>query len=695
MVKIRLIFLALLISTITQAQNQGWCASDEVMQELYALDPQLEADLQALILGAQSRNVDNTTVYTIPVVFHILHEYGPENVSDAQCFSQIDALNKDFRKLNADTVSIVPAFQALAADSRIEFKLAGKDPYGQCTNGIIRYNDHNTNSGDDFIKSTQWPRSRYLNVWVVKTMARPGVAGYAYLPNGVGSAGFWLDGIVIWNTYFGSTGTSNPGRSHTLSHEVGHYLSLQHPWGSGEVGTTCGDDGIPDTPITKGWQTCNLTSNDVCNPGIQENVQNIMEYAYCDRMFTHGQANQMRDVLTASVSERDNLITAANHALVGIDQATPPLCVPLPDFSMNRNFVCIGDAVNFSNNVMRGAASSYLWTFQDGNPATSTGANPSVTFTSHGWKSVSLTATNAAGSETYTLERAVFVSPNWAVIQPPHTETFETETAMWWKVDNPGRVNHEWQLTGAAGFNSSQSMALRYFRQTIPNPPPYHPDFFYYRQLGSARDAIVSPTYDMRYMSQASLSFKYACATIASTNAQLAEVLRIYTSVDCGKTWSLRKSITKAELANNGGMFADFVPNNPNQWATATVSLQPVQGQSRVMFKIEYTASDFSNNIYIDNVSVEGVLSVDYPGEEAGYIEVYPNPASDVLHVSLLQGTGKEQVELYNMNGQRVWIGHAENGSSLLTIDMQPFANGLYLVRVTGENYMVTKKIVK
>lgn len=695
MVKLRLLVLALSISLFVQAQNQGWCGTDEAMKVLYAQDPQLEADLQNLILGAQTRNVDNTTVYTIPVVFHILHEYGPENVSDAQCFSQIDALNKDFRKLNADTVTIVPAFQGLAADSRIEFKLAAYDPYGQCTNGIIRYNDHNTNSGDDYIKHTQWPRSRYLNVWVVKTMARPGVAGYAYLPNGVGSAGYWLDGIVIWNTYFGSTGTSNPGRSHTLSHEVGHFLSLQHPWGSGEIGTECGDDGIPDTPVTMGWQQCNLTSNDVCNPGIQENVQNIMEYAYCDRMFTHGQANQMRDVVTASVSERDNLISAANHALVGIDLPTPPLCAPQADFNMNRKFVCIGDAVNFSNNIMRGAASSYSWTFQDGNPATSTSSNPSVTFTSHGWKTVSLTATNATGSDTYTMERAVFVSPNWAVIQPPNTETFETETAMWWKIDNPGRVNHEWHLSGAAGFNSSQSMALRYFKQTIPSPPPYHPDFFYYRQLGSARDAIVSPAYDMRYMSQSTLTFKYACATIAASEAQLTEVLRVYTSIDCGKTWTLRKSFTKAELANNGGMFEDFVPKSTEQWATGTVNITNVQGQSRAMFKFEYTASDYSNNIYLDDISVEGTLSIDSPGEEAAYIEVYPNPASDVLNVSLLQASGDEQVEMYNMNGQRVWEGTIENGSTLLTIDMKPFAKGLYLVRVTGDNYTVTKKIVK
>jgi hypothetical protein len=199
----------------------------------------------------------------------------------------------------------------------------------------------------------------------------------------------------------------------------------------------------------------------------------------------------------------------------------------------------------------------------------------------------------------------------------------------------------------------------------------------------------------MRYMTQASFSFKYACATIAGNEAQLTEVLRVYTSVDCGKTWTLRKTLNKAELANNGGMFEDFVPKETDQWATTSINITNVQGQSRVMFKIEYTASDYSNNIYIDDISVEGVLSVDSPGEEAAYIEVYPNPASDVLNVSLLQASGNEHVEMYNMNGQRVWEGAIENGSTLLTIDMKPFAKGLYLVRVTGDNYTVTKKIVK
>ncbi|WP_315816307.1 hypothetical protein [Paraflavitalea speifideaquila] len=76
----------------------------------------------------------------IPVVVHVLYNTPDQNISDAQIKSQIEVLNKDFRKLNGDTVNIPAMFKHLAADCQLEFELAKIDPSGRATTGITRRN---------------------------------------------------------------------------------------------------------------------------------------------------------------------------------------------------------------------------------------------------------------------------------------------------------------------------------------------------------------------------------------------------------------------------------------------------------------------------------------------------------------------------------------------------------------------------
>lgn len=106
------------------------------------------------------------------------------------------------------------------------------DPQGNCTNGIDSVKTPETLRGDDRAKMNPWPRDKYLNVWIAERM-RDGVAGYAYYPGTFeGPVQRLADGIIILNDYIGAIGTSNPFRSTTLSHEVGHYLNLPHVWGN-------------------------------------------------------------------------------------------------------------------------------------------------------------------------------------------------------------------------------------------------------------------------------------------------------------------------------------------------------------------------------------------------------------------------------------------------------------------------------
>ena len=160
-----------LTSIITFGQNEtGKCGIHYYMDELYKNDPDLkkrvEKSFETPIVNKSG--VVDTNLMIIPVVFHVLHQYGVENINDTQVYDQMRILNEDYRLRNADTAAVVSAFDTLMADAHIEFRLATIDPWGNPTNGIEHIYSHELNTGDMNSKLNQWDRSKYLNVWTNK-----------------------------------------------------------------------------------------------------------------------------------------------------------------------------------------------------------------------------------------------------------------------------------------------------------------------------------------------------------------------------------------------------------------------------------------------------------------------------------------------------------------------------------------------
>src|SRR5258705_9220048 len=96
-------------------ENQYHCISQELLNQKIQENSQfkmvhggLENFISEYVKHTQVERTGSRFVYVIPVVFHVLHNYGPENISKAQIIDCIDALNEDFRKRNADTINIVP-----------------------------------------------------------------------------------------------------------------------------------------------------------------------------------------------------------------------------------------------------------------------------------------------------------------------------------------------------------------------------------------------------------------------------------------------------------------------------------------------------------------------------------------------------------------------------------------------------------
>lgn len=882
--------LALQSKTII-AQNSNFCGTTKADKELKAKFPQLiEKEAQYNVMlddyirsQKEQKSSANESVYTIPVVFHILHVNGTENISDAQILNQVDILNRDFAKENTDISEIVnnTPFDTLAVDTKIQFRLARLDPNGNCTNGIDRIYSHLTEGANDAAKLNPWPRNKYLNVWVVKSIGEAGVAGYAYYPSGAEmSPG--IDGILILHNYIGNIGTGNENNSRALTHEVGHYLNLPHPWGNNnEPGVECGDDGVSDTPETKGHTTCALytptcniatvaspytftgvtptsgatdTTTIVATEGVDfgafsavgvaanssdsmrfsfagwdvgaldsatvydsltgaintskyyevtvtpdfgksltltsltfnvqrsgtgartyavrssvngyasnlsasispantalsikgtnvffsnrdttanltgsritlsgnnyvniiapitfrfyawnaedtlgtfsidnvnftgtggtiENVQNYMDYSYCSVMYTKGQKERMRAALAQNVSNRNNLWKTSNLIATGTDDAgqAAAVCVPKPDFYANRTFICEGGTVTFTKNISQGAETSRVWSFEGGTPATSTAASPTVTYSSAGDFKVTLSATNASGTDSVVKQYFIHVSPSWSTYFNLASENFEGATYYNWHTNNYDNNQSYWIHTLAAGYNSNNSMMFQGFGN-------YENDV----------DDFVSPRFDLSYVDGASLTFRCAAASKALNSSDLSDQLKIYTSTNCGQSWTVRATLQGATLNNNGYQPGYFIPTSADQWALHTVNIPSSAATANVRFKFEYTSGSQGNNIFIDDINIAGVLGVSENGSNVGFT-LYPNPANQTATLSYhLNNVSNTKIELVDLLGKQIMvIDNKSQAAGDYSVELSKGAyhinSGIYFVKLTVDNSVITKKII-
>ncbi|MDO7847465.1 M43 family zinc metalloprotease, partial [Hymenobacter sp. M29] len=571
----------------TGGKNPNWCGTVDEQERYFAAHPgareaQKAFDLRMAAMAqtqAQQRTTYVTDV-TIPVVVHIIHTGGTDNISDRQINSAIELLNQDYQKLNADTSQIIPLFQPIAASVGFRFRLAKKDPNGNCTTGITRHylpSLYNDNQSGAIQAVGVWDQSKYLNIWVVNTIgvATAGgfVVGYVSPPNNPSNP---RDGYVIRHDYFGNQGTSTPRNAllRGATHEIGHYFGLSHPWGQTNnpgTGDCTGTDNVADTPQTDGTFSCNLNYAP-CGP--IANVQNFMDYASCAVMFTQGQRALMRTVLAAN---RPNLISQANLVATGTNDGYVTVdCAPTAAFGIapgTSASVCINTPVTLrdysSNFSATGGTLSYSWSFPGGTPATATGQQVSVSYANAGFYSVTETVTNSIGSTTSTQTNIIRVEGPSGGETAPLNQSFEDANfpALF---TAPTLRNYELSGTTAAGVASS-SFVWR--RQTVV---PAADGSAYLAVTNrtypaGATSTLITPNINLAGITNATLRFARAYALRSSTDDVQ---LRVAFSSDCGQTWLTAATFNAAALTTQGLTPIDgYAPASSAEWQTLSVAI--------------------------------------------------------------------------------------------------------------------------
>ena len=711
--------LALLTSVagFSQEPHHYPCATYDAMEQHFKANPdarrlyeQAQKTLEQSRLQAESNAFAKpaATVYTVPVVFHVLHEGGPENISDAAIVAALNQVNADFARTSPDTGSIFAPFKSRYINSDIKFMLAKKDPQGNCINGIVRHLDPKTHwsqsaAQQSFYWPYTWDPTKYLNIYIVNEILPQGtvtgggiIVGYTYIP-GTWPTGNAHDAIVYRYSHL-STNFPNPD-ARSLSHEIGHWLSLPHTFGNtNNPGVVCSDDGISDTPPTKGnFAACpaastntnyTCTSPNPSNPANYfQNVENIMDYSSCPKNFTSGQTTAMRNTLASTVSNRQNLWQNNNLIFTDVNGTIP--CAPIAEFlSINGSYtVCAGGNLTMRDYSYNGVITTYQWAADNmATIAASSATQTSINFPLVGVCNVTLYVTNSQGTSMKV--RTVTVLDGSPAITGPHFESFE----------NPG-LPPDWSVVDVE--NDSKTWV-----QTAQ--VAYHQNYCYFidgsQQPPGTSDHLQMPMMDVKNNAANVFEFAYAFRRHTSTTS---DVLKIQGSRDCGGTWADIVVLPATSMSqNSGGTSTDPFFPNPDEWKVYTISDHPnwlnYINSTNVLVRFNFVegTSGYGNNIFVDAIQMRTVNDVGV-NELTRSLQfgLFPNPTDGVANVNFtLNDAADVKIVVNDILGKEVMVVKNDNlpaGEQSVAINgQQQLGQGIYFVNLSVNGAKMSRKLV-
>ncbi len=543
-------------------------------------------------------------------------------------------------------------------------------------------------------------------------------------------------GEAIFTPTYGLLGTQTYTRTYTIpAGKYGLYrmrvmTSMNYINGpasvpsSGEIeeyNLNVGATPSPTTGVNMTMATCDAT---------RPNIENIMDYSSCPKMFTKGQNDKVRLSATSSVSNRNLLISDENLYFTGIlgtrtmttittttvpattyttyiysNPTTVSPCAPIADFASNKMSTCAGQSILYTNTAYNGTGLSYSWVFEGGTPSTSTLASETVTYSTPGTYSVSLTVTNAYGASTKTVS-SIYTSNNSYGSTLPYAEDFEASVwppAGWNIPTNPDVLSPTWEKENVHGAGVPETKGL-----ILPNANGASTFF------GNAAnvDVIELPSFDFSNFTFGTFEFDYS---FARKTGVTQDSVKVQYSFDCGGTWKNLLGIPSAAAmvaATGGTVNAPYIPwsSAPTTTATtykwkkaiATNALNnSLSGKRDVKFRFWFkndVANGESQNFYIDNVNITGVVGINEFENSLG-LSIYPNPTNSASTIEFTSpNNSKVNIFVYDVTGRMVEQNelnanagvtnkHSVNTSGKLT-------PGIYFVSLIIDNNKIVKKLI-
>jgi PKD repeat protein len=409
-----------------------------------------------------------------------------------------------------------------------------------------------------------------------------------------------------------------------------------------------------------------------------------------------------------------NSIASSNAAFT--NSLLLPLAVqPNASFSVSatNNEICAGGDVTFTATAQPNT--TLFWTVNGGNPANGSSETLTTNFASPGTYTVTLTATNSLGSATTNQTITVNALPSASISQ---TGTILNATA--------GFAAYQWQLngnnvSGATNQTWNADTTAGSYTVTVTNaagcsstsaPYTYTTGLAAFSLSSSSICVGETVTFTATTQNAASYSWIFTGGNPATSNQPTVTVTfntagsysAVLNVTDAGNLASSTAVVNVNALPTpvivaNGDVLSTTQGFNTFQWFLDGNAINGATGATHTAtatgaYTVEVTnAAGCTNtsdayNLYLSVNEVENTVE----------INVYPNPASDMVNVSLQQNSAQlVSVQLVNISGQIV--GAANNaettaGNSVITLNTSGLAAGFYVVYIRTGNQMIARKLI-
>ncbi|MHC1774638.1 MAG: PKD domain-containing protein [Lentimicrobium sp.] len=253
---------------------------------------------------------------------------------------------------------------------------------------------------------------------------------------------------------------------------------------------------------------------------------------------------------------------------------------PVANFSASSTSPAQNSQVNFTDQSSNNPT-SWSWSFSPStitylNSTTSSTRNPQVSFNQTGYYTVTLTATNAYGSDSEIKTNYInVISCNFNTL--PFTENFSGGAlpSCWTIVDNQGN-GQVWQFGSVSGISL--------------NAPYAYLNSDSYGQTNTQNADLVTPTLNLSAYTNVTLQFNHYFRSYTGSSGTLSY------SINNGSSWTTIQTYTTSTA-------------NP---AAFSQVIAPVAGQAQVKFKWNYTGT-WGYYWAVDDINISGSCSTTYP----------------------------------------------------------------------------------
>jgi M6 family metalloprotease-like protein len=367
------------------------------------------------------------------------------------------------------------------------------------------------------------------------------------------------------------------------------------------------------------------------------------------------------------------------------------LALPVVNFSASDTLICTGAVVEFTD-LSEICPIDWDWEITPNvgvdfiNGTSPASQNPEVVFNEPGYFNVKLSVVNVNGEADFV--RNDYIKSGGIQISGEWEESFEIDNieASAWSVVNPDE-DITWELFDVGGLpNGTKAAGINLF------------NYFSFNQ----RDQLISPALNISGMgTPCFLNFKHAYTT---TNPSYSDSLIVKISQDCGETWT--RVLAIAEDGSNNFITRENIPFNfypieETDWcgvgfgaACSSIELLDFDNHpnTKIMFE---SASVIGNNLFIDDVRLDIMESVKGKVDEE-QISIFPNPSAGFFSISSGLNLNGVDAIIYNQKGQilkQLIIDQASAGNTF-NFDLSNFHKGIYILKLTGENFSSTKKLI-